>query len=168
MLALAIDLGDKRTGLAAGGTEPPIVSPLPPLLAPLKYTAARSATSKSGSGKDAFTAFSFTNPDFTQQLITVIAEHQPDAVVIGLPLNMNGTESPRAKLARAYAEHLKKHLRNAGLHTPVHLHDERGSSQRADELMAQTGLTHKQKKMRRDSLAAAAILTDFFHAQRRG
>ena len=46
----------------------------------------------------------------------------------------------------------------------VHLHDERLTSAIADEQMAMSGLTHKQKKARRDALAAANILRSFFEA----
>jgi len=155
MHLLAIDLGDKRTGLATGDTETAIASPLKPLLQPLKHTATKKQ------GKPSFTfAEPGTPGGFTEQLIAVIAEHQPDAVVIGLPLNADGSETQRSSLARAYAEHLARWLNAAGHATPVRLADERHSTQRADELMAQTGFTHKQKKARRDSLAAAAVLSD--------
>ena len=155
MHLLAIDLGDQRTGLAAGDTETAIASPLKPLLQPLKHT----ATKKHGKPTFAF-AEPGTPGDFTERLIAVIADHQPDAVVIGLPLNADGSESHRSRLARAYAEHLARWLKAAGRTISVRLADERHSTQRADELMAQTGLTHKQKKARRDSLAAAAVLAD--------
>lgn len=77
-------------------------------------------------------------------------------IVVGLPLNMDGSEGPRAKLVQAFAQRL------AGASARrVHLHDERLSSVEADKRMARTGLTHGQKKKRRDALAAAAILRSF-------
>ena len=57
---------------------------------------------------------------------------------------------------RALADRLRTQLQ-----LPVHLADERLTSAAADTQMARTGLTHRQKKQRRDSLAAAAILRDF-------
>ena len=78
-------------------------------------------------------------------------------MVVVLPLNMDGTEGPQAIKARAFAERLGQRLE--GL--PVHVFDERLTSAEADELMAQSGLTHKQKKALRDALAAAEILRDF-------
>lgn len=84
-------------------------------------------------------------------------EHGPDAVVVGLPLNMDGTEGPRTKLVRAFAARIGDRL---GL--PVEFEDERLSSASADWSMARTGLTRGQKKSRRDSMAAAAILRTFF------
>ena len=44
---------------------------------------------------------------------------------------------------------------------PIHYQDERLTSAQADWSMAGSGLTHAQKKSRRDALAAAAILHDF-------
>jgi len=77
-------------------------------------------------------------------------------LVIGLPLNMDGTEGPRAKLVRSFAVLLE--TRTARV---VHMQDERLTSANADWNMAGSGLTHKQKKSRRDALAAAEILKDF-------
>jgi putative Holliday junction resolvase len=69
---------------------------------------------------------------------------------------MDGTEGPRAKSVRVFAERVAKATGRV-----VHFHDERLSSVEADWKMARSGLTHGQKKARRDALAAAAILQDF-------
>ena len=131
MRYLAIDLGGKRTGLAVGDDETRIASPLDVI-----ETSAET--------------------ERWRQLQKVIEAEAPDALVVGLPLNMDGSDGPAAKNARAFADQLAQ---RTGL--PVHLHDERLSSAAADEAMANTGLTHGQKKQRRDALAAAAILRGF-------
>lgn len=140
MRYLAIDLGDKRTGLALGDDQTRIASPLDVLEIPL---ARREGL------------------DLLQALTKALANElgppgSGGQVVMGLPLNMDGTEGPRAKLVRAFANRLA-----AGTGHTIHLHDERLTSVEADEGMARTGLTHAQKKRRRDALAAAAILRSF-------
>ncbi len=134
MRYLAIDLGAKRTGLATGDDESRIASPLTTI-----DTAA--------------------DQERWRQLTKIIEVEQPDALVLGLPLNMDDTEGPAAQAARAFAEQLAQRF-----NLPVHLQDERLTSAAADAQMARTGLTHAQKKQRRDALAAAAILRAFFDA----
>jgi putative Holliday junction resolvase len=85
----------------------------------------------------------------------------PGEVVVGLPLNMDGTEGPRARTVRAFAERLRSRTGRA-----LHYQDERLSTVQADWSMGRSGMTHQQKKERRDALAAAAILTDFLQTLR--
>lgn len=135
MRYLAIDLGEKRTGLAVGDDVTGIASPLDVIQT---------------SGEE----------ERFKQLARAIDEQGPDALVLGAPLNMDGSDSPGVARAKAFAEEL---ARRFGL--PVHLFDERLTSVAADEQMAQSGLTHGQKKARRDALAAAAILRGFLEAR---
>lgn len=134
---LGVDLGDKRTGLAVGDVASGLASPAGVIerLGPddLAAAVARAAT-----------------------------EHDAGGVVVGLPLNMDGSEGPRAKLARAFGGRLT--ARGVAV---VELFDERLTSADADWAMAGSGLTHKQKKARRDALAAAALLRDFLAHERR-
>lgn len=134
MRHLSIDLGDKRTGLALGDSFTKLASPLRVIQIPLAE---------------------HDGQTLLNQLAELIeAELGPqDAVVLGFPLNMDDSEGPRAKLCRAFAAKLRERTGRTIL-----LADERRTSIRADQLMAQSGLTHKQKKLRRDAIAAAAIL----------
>lgn len=136
MRYIALDLGDKRTGVAVGDAETGIVSPVEVIDVPV-------------------------NPaePFLAAVARVVADHLGGGrgdVVVGLPLNMDDTEGPRAKAVRALAERIAEATGRR-----VHLQDERLSSATADWTMAQSGLTRGQKKQRRDALAAAAILRDF-------
>jgi putative Holliday junction resolvase len=133
MRLLGIDLGDSRTGVASGDTASGLASPLLAVSVP----ASREA-------------------DLASAIARLADEQEADALVVGLPLNMDGSEGPRARIVRRLAAALAE---AAG--RPVHLHDERLTSAEADWAMAGSGLTHKQKKARRDALAAAAILRDF-------
>jgi putative Holliday junction resolvase len=96
-----------------------------------------------------------------EPVLRVIAQEAVQRVVVGLPLNMDGTNSPAAQEATRWARTL--HQRAA---LPVFLVDERLTSFDAEQTLsarrrAGERLTHKKKKQRRDALAAAALLQDF-------
>ena len=139
MRYLAIDIGDKRTGLAVGDDETGVVSPL--------------AVVEVSTGERGGEAW-------LEAMAGAVAEqfgpYAQVELVVGLPLNMDGTEGPRSKLVRAFAARLAERTGRA-----VVFHDERLSTAEADWSMARSGLTRGQKKARRDALAAAAILRDY-------
>ena len=132
MRILAIDLGDQRTGLARADRVTNIASPAGLVEVPIDHD---------------------DGQRLLDSLASEIAQEPNDTdIIIGLPLNMDDTVGPRAKLVMDFAQRLANH---AG--RPIILVDERRTSVAADERMSQTGLTHKQKKKRRDAIAAAAI-----------
>jgi putative Holliday junction resolvase len=135
---MAFDPGGKRTGVAVGDDRTGIVSPVKVVEAP-------------GDAAHVDTLI--------EALMNVIAEHRPDALVVGVPINMDDTEGPAARWARALGERL-----GARAALPVHFQDERLSSYAADQAMARSGRTHRQKKNLRDALAAAEILRDFLES----
>jgi len=140
MRLLGIDLGDKRTGIAMADTITRIASPTEVIEVPIARR---------------------DGADLLEAIARVARrelgpESDPGEIVLGLPLNMDGTEGPRAKLARAFGIRLEQATGRA-----VRLHDERRTSIDADIRMARTGLTHGQKKSRRDAIAAASILTSY-------
>ena len=140
MRYLAIDLGDKRTGFAAGDDVVGLVQPLAVVEAHTRALQVKAA-------------------------LKAIDEHGPDRIVLGLPFNMDGTEGPRAKLVREFAAELAAQLpRHSRM--KVEFHDERLSSFAAEEKLKRTGRTHGEKKALRDALAACAILEDFLALQR--
>jgi putative Holliday junction resolvase len=130
MRYLAIDLGDVRTGIASGDDVLRLATPVKVIEA---------------SGDALWRA-----------LDAVVKEHGPDAIVIGLPLHMDGRESPRSAAVRAFGA-----AAGARWSLPVHFQDERLTSFDADQRMARSGRTHAQKKAIRDALAACALLEDF-------
>jgi len=147
MRFLAIDLGSRRTGLAVGDDRTGIVSPLPALL--------------HGSG-----AHAGGTPPVVQSLVAQlrrsILDHEPQALVVGLPLNMDGTEGPSASLARRTGT-----LLGEAFGLPVHFWDERLTTFAADQALARSGRTRDEKKALRDGLAAATLLEEFLNARRR-
>ena len=133
---LGVDLGTKRIGLALSEPEGGIVSPLWVLAA--RSDAADNATA----------------------ILEVADQYAADAIVIGLPLNMDGTEGKQAKLTRKAAEAIRQ-----ASDLPVHLHDERLTSHAADGRLAGRKLTRQKKKGRHDAVAAQILLESFLAGQ---
>ena len=129
---LGIDYGTKRIGLAVGDSEARVAAPVDVIHAGDKAAAV------------------------VEAVLAVAADYAVDALVVGLPLNMDDTEGTQAKLTRRFGSLLSE---RSGL--PVHYQDERLSSFAADDALRGSELTQKQRKRRRDPLAAAAILQAF-------
>ena len=129
MRYLAIDYGNKRTGLAICDEAETIASPL---------------------------AVIQGQKDLIQKISAIIENENVDAVVLGLPLNMDGSEGAQTKLVLKFGKQLQNHLK-----IPVLLHDERLSSFGAEEKLTSANYTRKKKKKRLDAVAAAEILESF-------
>jgi len=86
----------------------------------------------------------------------LLAEWKPDALVVGLPLTLDGGEQAVTRGARAFAQKLRARY---GL--PVHLMDERHTSQEAARRFAEqraAGTARRRNASNIDSLAAVVIL----------
>ncbi len=129
MKFLAIDYGSRRTGLAVCDPSQTICSPL---------------------------AVLDSTRDLIAQITEFIKTENAEAVVIGLPLNMDDSEGPQAKSVRAFAADLAKSIK-----IEIHFQDERLTSFAAGEKLDMTDLSPAQKKQRRDAVAAADILQTF-------
>lgn len=86
------------------------------------------------------------------QLRAFIARERIGGLVVGLPLNMDGSDSPRTQGVRAFARNL------APLALPVLLWDERWSTQAVERAMIAEDLSRARRDARVDKLAAAYIL----------
>jgi putative Holliday junction resolvase len=86
------------------------------------------------------------------RLMALAAERKAVGFVLGLPLNMDGSEGPRAQSARAYARNL------APLSLPVLLWDERWSTASAERDLLAQDVSRARRAERIDSHAAAVIL----------
>ncbi len=93
------------------------------------------------------------------RLQAVLGEREGGALVIGWPLNMDGSEGPRCQAVRAFAERLEREF---GL--PILLWDERLSTFAAGQAADQAGLRGEKRAQLLDALAAAAILQDALDA----
>ena len=91
-----------------------------------------------------------------QQLEAIIEEYEVEKIVIGKPLNMNGTEGERVEKTRAFSDELKK---RTGLEI-VEV-DERLTTTEADRILDDTGVAHSGRKAHIDKMAAAIILQTY-------
>jgi putative Holliday junction resolvase len=128
---LALDLGERRVGVAISDPTRLTVRPL--------------ATLRRTSWKKLLHAVSCLIRDFDAL-----------ALVIGLPLNLDGTEGPAAIEARRRAQHFQLLLK-----IPVHLQDERLTSHEAETQLRAAGFSEQEIREQIDSEAAAIILRDF-------
>ena len=136
MRYLAIDHGTKRTGLAICDAAETISSPLTVL---------------------------HGQKGLLNKIAEIVEIENVEAVVVGLPLNMSGTESSQTKFTRKFAEQLENRLS-----VPVHLQDERLSSFGAEEKLAPAEFTKGKRKKRIDAVAAAEILEAFLEQKATG
>jgi putative Holliday junction resolvase len=133
---LALDVGDVRIGLAVCDRDRVMASPYD------QYT-------RRTPEKDA--AF------FTR----LVAAEQVVGLVVGLPINMDGTEGPKAIAYRKYGEWL------AGvLILPVAFFDERLTTHAAQGMLIDAGLSRQKRKERLDKLAATLILQAYLDTHR--
>jgi putative Holliday junction resolvase len=132
---MCFDFGTKTIGVAVGQTITQTANPLADLKA-----------------KDGI-------PDW-QQITKLLDEWQPNLLVIGLPLNMDGSPSELSQRARKFANRLHGRY---GL--PITMADERLSSFEAKgEIIQQSG-SRQFKASKVDSLAAKIILESWFQEQ---
>ena len=87
-----------------------------------------------------------------QQLRTFVDSKGIAGLVVGLPLNMDGSDSPRTQSVRAFARNL------APLELPILLWDERWSTQAVERAMIEADVSRAKRAEKVDALAAAHIL----------
>jgi len=135
---LGIDPGDRRIGLAIGDTEVAVATGLPTLERPSP-------------------AASLVEP-----LRRVCREQGVQRIVVGVPVNMDGSHGERARLALAFAQQLRD-----ALGIEVETWDERLTTRQADRAMLEGDLSRKKRKQRVDRLAAQLLLQSYLDARRR-
>jgi putative Holliday junction resolvase len=137
MRVLAVDLGARRIGLAISDPDAVFAFPLSTLEA---------------RGRD-------RDIDALQR---VIAEHEVERVVIGLPLHMNGRTGPEAEAAREFARELAE---RTGLQ--VETLDERWTTVEAERVLRESGRKRARQRGVVDSVAASIILRTYLELQQR-
>ncbi len=134
MTVIAFDFGTKRIGVAVGQAFTGTAQPL--------------------------TQVTNNNQKIHWQAIDdIIEEWRPAELVVGLPLNMDDTDSKISIKAKKFAKQLEEHYSK-----PTHLVDERLSSREAKDRLEQTGKTRYSKEQL-NSMAAVVILEGYFAEQ---
>lgn len=95
-----------------------------------------------------------------EEIDKLLQEWKPDRLVVGLPLNMDGTEQPLTQRARKFANRL-----NGRFNLPVELQDERLTTVEARAEIFSRGGYKALKKGKVDSISACLILESWFENQ---
>ena len=130
---LGFDFGTKRIGIAIGQEITGTVNPLTTVTA-IKH-----------------------KPDWNS-ISKIIAEWQPDLLVVGLPLHMDGTEQEMTQAARRFANQL-----NGRYQIPIALMDERLSSNEAESILNEQSGFHDKAQI--DMISAQLILQSWMSQQ---
>lgn len=94
-------------------------------------------------------------------ICALINNNSVKTVVVGLPLNMDGTEGERAQKTREFVDVLKKKT-----NVEFVFQDERLSSVSAEELLLEGGMKRKDRKQNIDKVAAAIILESYLNSKK--
>jgi putative Holliday junction resolvase len=128
---LGIDFGEKRLGLALSDESRTLASPL------AVYER-----------KDLQSDLRF--------LRDLILRYQITEIVLGLPLNMDGSLGPKAQQVLEFKRALEESLK-----LPVHTFDERFTTAEAERALLEANMSRHQRKAKRDALAAVLILQGY-------
>ena len=133
---LGVDLGDARTGLAVSDA--------------LGFLAGGIGYIKSGH-----------MPKVAEEILLAVEEHDVGLIVIGNPINMNGTYGPRAEKIQSFVE-----LLQTMTDIPIIKFDERLSTAAAHRILNETNIKSGKRKTVIDTLSAQIILQNYLDANR--
>lgn len=131
MKILAVDYGDSHTGLASCDRTETLASPLGVI----------------------------NERDFNtcvEKVAAASVEYEAGLIVVGNPINMNGTEGPRSEKCKLFAELLRNFVE-----VPVEMWDERATTVTAHQMMNDVNKRGKKRKEVIDAVAAAIILENY-------
>ena len=133
---LGIDFGDVRTGIAVSDAEHFLASGLVTLTAPSLGA-------------------------LIEKIKSIAIEKDVEKIVLGHPINMNGTLGERSEKIKRFAARLESELA-----LPVLLFDERCSTMAAHQFLNATDTRGKKRKEVVDTLSAQIILQNYLDAQK--
>lgn len=125
---LGLDLGDKTIGIAVSDLSRTVATPIEVIR------------------REKFTLDA-------QRLLAIVATKQAAGLILGLPLNMDGSEGPRVQSTRAFARNLEKLTA-----LPITFWDERLSTVAAERALLEADTSRKRRKEVIDQVAAGYIL----------
>ena len=138
MRVLALDIGEKRIGVAVSDPSGTVATPVVVLDAPKAL----------GDGRG---------------LVSLTEEYGAELIVVGLPLSLDGSEGPQAQRVRSAAARLAGFV-----HVPMEFFDERLSSTEASRSMASVGVSSRARRGNVDMVAATIFLQSFLDARHGG
>ncbi|GBD92761.1 putative Holliday junction resolvase [bacterium BMS3Abin05] len=97
-----------------------------------------------------------SSKDLWDKLEAVLTRYEIEKIVVGIPLNLNGSESDISLLVKKFSELLTKRFK-----IPVEFWDERFTSKTAQETLIQMGKSPGRNKKKVDQIAAVLILQNY-------
>lgn len=94
------------------------------------------------------------------QITSLVNEHEAGTLVIGFPLNMDGSEGLATARVESFVKELRRHLT-----IPIIKLDERLTSHEADQILREQGADLRERRAKSDEYAALLILRDYLAAQ---
>ena len=140
MRVLAVDYGDRRVGLAVSDELGIAAHGLPTLQVKSRKEAVRA-------------------------VVQAAKEQGVSRIVIGLPLNMDGTEGPRALVTREFGRDCEDALAVERCEIRVEMLDERLTTMRARAALREQGLRERKQRAKVDRVSATVLLQDYLAAQ---
>lgn len=134
MRLLGVDFGQERLGLALASDG---------LVEPLKTLRVKSQKA------------------VIEKIVKICQKEKVEKAILGLPLNLDGTESLMAKRVKKFGKRLTK-----ALGVPVEFWDESLTTREAKKLLAITGRSLKKRRLREDQVAAAIMLQSYLDSLR--
>lgn len=135
MVALALDIGEKRVGIAVSDATGTVAMPVKVM--PAQEVAALS-----------------------KSFCYLVEDYEPDVLVCGRPVSLSGETGPQAARVEAVAQRIA-----ASLDIPLAFVDERLSSAEAKRILREQGLTEREMRGKVDSIAASLFLQSWLDAQ---
>lgn len=136
MVILSVDVGKKRTGVSVCDKSEILAYPQP--------------------------VISEHNPErIVRKIVELVEQHKAEVLVVGLPLNMDGSEGESARFSREIAK-----LVTEESEVKVEFSDERLSTVVAHQRLHESGLKMKQHKDKVDSQAAVIILENYLQKRK--
>lgn len=134
---LALDVGQRRTGLAVSDSDGLLATPYSTITAktPQKDIAA---------------------------ILAIAREEEIGLIVVGMPLSLDGTVGSQARLTLDFCDALR-----AASHVPVETWDERYSTVEAEVRLHEAGIAPSRNRARLDAAAAAVLLQSYLDAHRK-
>lgn len=138
MRIMALDIGDKRIGVAMSDPEGVLATPL-------------------------MTIIRLSDSEAINSICKLVSKYKVGCVVVGLPYSLDGNIGTQAEKVCAFARKLSQSLQ-----VDIKMQDERLSSTGAERLLSEAGVKKGHKRSVRDAAAAAFILQGYLDSLRSG
>jgi len=96
-----------------------------------------------------------------KSVLKLVGQEEIDAVVIGMPVQLNREESESSRLVRAFTQKLLEYCDGMSLELPITFYDERFTTSMANQILKEAKMKRKQRNKVDNEVAAAIILENF-------